>query len=38
MPGPGAAACAACCAGPFVAAIGDITALGLAGTIEFESS
>lgn len=30
-----AAACVACCAGPFLAAIGGLTALGVAGTIAF---
>ena len=30
-----AAACVACCAGPFLAAVGGIAALGLVGTIAF---
>lgn len=30
-----AAACAACCAGPFLAAIGGIAVLGVAGTFVF---
>lgn len=35
MVGFAAAACVACCVGPFIAAIGGIAALGLVGTVAF---
>ena len=35
MLGFAAAACVACCAGPFLAAVGGIAALGVIGTLAF---